>query len=394
MMRRFFLVLAILVAAPAAQGQTGLPTLPEVGALPAPVLDRATQTTNGTLGEATNLIDARRNQIRSLLRQHRRELEADPQGQPIVRNQIIAVDMSTQARERAREQGFTIVSRDDMGEAGALVVLRAPRHMPTRRALRRLREADPAGIYDFDHLHLESGLASALPAAQQSAPGAGPRVGVIDGGVAGGAVAQRAFAGVAPRADPHAEAVTALLARSAPRVRLYVADIYAGAPTGGASSALARALAWLADENVPVINVSLVGPRNRVVETMIARLAQRGIVVVAAVGNDGPAAGPLYPAAYDGVIGVTGVDTQARVLMEAGRGPQVDFAALGIHDQPRVRGTSFAAPIVAGLIATRASSPSTALARLRSEARDLGPPGRDTVYGDGLVGGSLLAQAR
>ena len=55
----------------------------------------------------------------------------------------------------------------------------------------------------------------------------------------------------------------------------------------------------------------------------------RGCLVVAAVGNDGPAARPLYPAAWPGVVGVTGVDARGRVLAEAERGVQVKFAAPG-----------------------------------------------------------------
>src|SRR3546814_14600039 len=61
-----------------------------------------------------------------------------------------------------------------------------------------------------------------------------------------------------------------------------------------------------------------------------SRLArERGVSVVAAVGNDGPAAPPAYPASYAGVIAVTGIDGRGRVLPEAGRARHVDFAAPG-----------------------------------------------------------------
>src|SRR3546814_9761533 len=72
---------------------------------------------------------------------------------------------------------------------------------------------------------------------------------------------------------------------------------------------------------VPVINVSLVGPPNLLVRTAVTAVQRRGLIVGAAVGNDGPAAAPLYPAAYPGVVAVTGVDSNNRVLIEAGRGP-------------------------------------------------------------------------
>jgi hypothetical protein len=382
-----FLVLVLLLAAPSAQAQLGglgVPSLPDPGG----VLDRTAQTADRTLDRVENLTQARTEAARSLLRRHRRELEADPQGQPIVRSQILALAPSAAALARAQAEGFEIVRSDNVAGGGALVVLRAPRGLSTRRALQRLREADPQGLYDFDHLHLESGVAAMAPAMAQQGAAGGPRIGLIDGGVGGGVIAQRAFSSSAPVASAHGAAVATLLQRAAPGARIYVADIYGGAPTGGSSAALTRALSWLAGETVPVINVSLVGPRNSIVEAMVARVLQSGVVIVAAVGNDGPAARPLYPAAYAGVVGVTGVDSRGRVLPEAGRGPQVDFAALGIHTDPRVRGTSFAAPVVAGLIAQ------SSLQRVREQAQDLGARGRDDVYGQGLVGGNLLAATR
>ena len=54
------------------------------------------------------------------------------------------------------------------------------------------------------------------------------------------------------------------------------------------------------------------------------------------------------------------------------------------------RGTSFAAPLVAGLLAETLQAPdrnaaAAALARVADAAQDLGAPGRDPVYGLGLV---------
>lgn len=379
-----FLVLA-LGAAPAARAQLGLPVpqVPSVGEV---------VTQAGQIGEELErpLQDLRRLQVRDLLREHRRELEADPQGMPIVRSQILALGMNEAALTAARAQGFDVVRSDAIDGEAMLVTLRAPARMSTRRALRRLRQADPQGVYDFDHLHLESGVALTIAGFAQSGASGGPRVGLIDSGVdASVRVAeQRAFATEQPVAGPHGTTIAGLIRSAAPGARIYAADIYGGAPTGGASSALARALGWLATENVAVINVSLVGPRNRVVEAVVSRMAARGFVIVAAVGNDGPAAAPLFPASYDGVVGVTGVDARDRVLIEAGRGAQVDFAAIGV--QGRARGTSYAAPIVAARLAARlpapgASAAQNAIATLRGDARDLGARGRDDVYGYGLI---------
>ena len=162
---------------------------------------------------------------------------------------------------------------------------------------------------------------------------------------------------------------------------------------------IVTALAWMIEQRVGVINISLVGPQNLLLGRAVQLALARGYIIVAAVGNDGPAAPPLYPAAYAGVVGVTAVDAHRKVLVEACRGPHVSFAAPGADmegaapggDFHELRGTSFAAPIVAGLLAAKFSAPGPAAAserinELAHDAVDLGAPGRDAVYGFGLVG--------
>ena len=56
---------------------------------------------------------------------------------------------------------------------------------------------------------------------------------------------------------------------AAPGSRLYAADVYCGLPTGGAVDAIAAAFGWLVSQQVPVINVSLVGPRNTTLEAVV-----------------------------------------------------------------------------------------------------------------------------
>ncbi|HEV2286244.1 MAG TPA: S8 family serine peptidase, partial [Steroidobacteraceae bacterium] len=189
---------------------------------------------------------------------------------------------------------------------------------------------------------------------------------------------------------------------AAPGGELYAADVFCGLPTGGSVEAVVEAFAWLVDERVAVINVSLVGPPNRMLESIVRSIVARGYLVVAAVGNDGPAAPPLYPAAWPGVIGVTGIDARGRVLPEAERGPQVKFAAPGAdmaaagtpHGYVLVRGTSFAAPIVAALLAPGLAQPDPAAAArairaLAGRAQHAGNGDPDAVYGYGVVGAEL-----
>ena len=72
--------------------------------------------------------------------------------------------------------------------------------------------------------------------------------------------------------------------------------------------------------------------------------------------------------------------------------PGADMLAASVKDgRAQVRGTSFSAPIVAGLLADRLDHPDRALAEqavraLIASAIDLGARGYDPVYGNGFVG--------
>ena len=227
---------------------------------------------------------------------------------------------------------------------------------------------------------------------------------MIDGGVAShpsmarASIEQKGFAGPAS-ATGHGTAVASLLVgdqgafKGAARgASLFVGDVYGGNPAAGSASAIVRALGWAAAKRPRLINISLVGPANRAVERAVAALRGRGIAVVAAVGNDGPAAPPQYPASYAGVIAVTGVDAKGKALVEAGRARHLDFAAPGADlaaalpgkGFARVRGTSFAAPLVAARFAATGS-----LDRLAGEAR----PGKGKV-GRGIVCGACRIEPK
>ena len=185
-----------------------------------------------------------------------------------------------------------------------------------------------------------------------------------------------------------------------PDARLVAASVFyqgeSGA-TGATTSALIAALDWMSAENVKVVNMSLAGPPNQVLGQMIDTVTKRGMIVVAAVGNDGPSARPLYPAAFEPVVAVTAVDRKKNVYRWANQGPQVDFAAWGVSTPVALpkggygeeTGTSFAAPVVAAAIAEQMAkgggSASAAVQALIAKAEDLGGKGRDNTYGYGLV---------
>jgi subtilisin family serine protease len=162
---------------------------------------------------------------------------------------------------------------------------------------------------------------------------------------------------------------------------------------------LVRGLDQLIGAGASVINLSLAGPPNTVLEDTLAAIeAAQGAVIVAAAGNGGPNAPPAYPAAYDSVIAVTAVDKGARAYRRAGRGPHVDLAAPGVEVWTAASvqgarwktGTSFAAPYVTAAAALwRQAYPEMTPAEIRAalsqSAADLGAPGVDEVFGHGLL---------
>ncbi|MGK0525954.1 MAG: minor extracellular protease Epr [Pseudomonadales bacterium] len=183
-----------------------------------------------------------------------------------------------------------------------------------------------------------------------------------------------------------------------PGASLFSASVFykrSDVASGATLAHLLEGLNWLTEQKVAVINISLTGPDNRILASVIRRLHQQGVTLVAAVGNEGPAAPPLYPAAYDGVIGVTAVDNNRALYRWANRGQQVAFAARGVDitvahpdgSQVTKSGTSLASPVVAALLACRLLrlSPEQALRALINDAEDLGEKGHDPSFGHGFL---------
>jgi subtilisin family serine protease len=418
------LLLASIVAALPSSAQIGLPQLPTEGVpvprLPTelPLPETVPRAVDAAVQPVMSSVRAR---ARDLLRRYPGQVERDPRGAPAVRAVILALAPDEQALQQAQARGFQIQSDETLALLGERVVtLLAPPGVSTRRALRDLREADPNGSYDFDHLFVS--LQSAPAAHVGDAPPANElplivdvRVGLIDGGID---AAHSVFAtrrpqlsgcGGSPVASEHGTAVASLfVGRSpefhgaAPGAELLAIDVYCDAATpGGRVRDIVVALGELAAANVRVINMSVVGPDNAVLAAVVRKVIAQSIVIVAASGNDGPNAGPLYPAAYPGVVAVTAVDAHAKVLIEASGGDHVRFAAPGADmlaarlggDFAAVRGTSYAAPLVAGLIARLLENEDAAgvehvVQELAATAPQSPGTGRDRRYGY-LVGMEL-----
>ncbi|MEM8493564.1 MAG: S8 family serine peptidase [Pseudomonadota bacterium] len=173
-----------------------------------------------------------------------------------------------------------------------------------------------------------------------------------------------------------------------------------------------------------VINLSLGGGGfSSVSQSLYNELRARGIVVVAAAGNESSTA-PSFPAAYDNVISVSAVDTQLRITGYSNTGSTIDVAAPGGDGRVDLNGdgypdgvlstggfdgevaytflsgTSMAAPHVAGVIALMLSAnpelDAADIERLLESGAltdDLGAPGRDDLYGHGVINARLAVDA-
>ena len=218
-------------------------------------------------------------------------------------------------------------------------------------------------------------------------------------------VKSRSFAGKGERPTFHGTAIASIIAADAPgyqgiapRAEVYAASVFELDDERGeiaSTVSLVRALDWLMSSGVDTVNISLAGPPNRLLEAALGKAQKSGLTILAAAGNGGPLAEPLYPAAYDSVVAVTAVDASGKVFRLANRGTYLDLAAPGVSllharaggGYTSSSGTSFAVPFATTAAARlkQMQAESNVVEELFRSAEDLGPPGRDEIYGYGLL---------
>ncbi len=209
-----------------------------------------------------------------------------------------------------------------------------------------------------------------------------------------------------PKAQRHGTAIAGLIAGQgkvqgvAPLSSLlvvrafYMHPVYKRPVTS--SAILLRALDWAFANKARIINMSFAGPFDPLVKAALTSVHNKGLILVAAVGNGGPKAAPAYPAAYENVIAITALDHKDKLYAHANHGSYLTAAAPGVDVLvPSLKkgyryssGTSIAAAHISGLVALLLerhpeASAEAVVNALQKSAHDLGPKGHDVQFGAG-----------
>ena len=348
---------------------------------------------------------------------------ARPAPRQRARPEIVASGVDAAALDRIRAAGFRVLAERRLTILPeATVRLAPPRNLSDARARARIAELATGATVDVNAIYRPNARAACAPGAcfpysrddwKVAACGARGTVGMIDTRVdAGhGALSGRTVESLVSRGDgrqpsstAHGTEVAILLAGDEdPSGDLTIVAVDAFHRAGGADRAdvfdLVSAIDMLAQRKVGVVNLSLAGPANELLDRAGKKAAEGGMLLVAAVGNEGPKAKPRFPSAYPWAIAVTAIDAKGEPYSRAGRGEHVAFAAPGVRlELPdsslkpgKTRsGTSYAAPLVAAaLSAIRAEGGEVpvkeAIEALADHVEDKGAPGRDPVFGWGAL---------
>jgi hypothetical protein len=202
-------------------------------------------------------------------------------------------------------------------------------------------------------------------------------------GIAGAIAAHRRLVGVAPG------------------VRILAIHAFSSSTADSAEATSAHILAgidWAIQKGARIINMSFAGPDDPILQLALQKAHDKGVILIAAAGNQGPNSPPLYPAADPNVIAVTATDNNDKLLPEANQGSYIALAAPGVdilEPAPNAgyqltSGTSVAAAHVSGVAALLLDrDPRLDAAALRdvltSTARDPTHKGQNDQFGFGIV---------
>lgn len=339
--------------------------------------------------------------------------------------ELIAASNQSDFLRSVRSLGFATIEQTDLTALDMSIVrLRPPAAADLGQALQLLRGAFPQVTVDVNAMIQTAArgwdaVGTVGWPESRSACGHDLRIGMIDTPVdtnhvafTGRNVTHRSFLSpeVIPATPDHGTAVAALLVGDpttdgfgglVPDATLVAGSIFQRQPDGSAVGnlyALLQALDWMASQDLDVLNLSLETGPNEVLARAVQQVVDTGLIVTAAAGNGGAGASPAHPAAHPGVIAVTAVGTALQPYDYANHGDYIDFAAPGVELWTAVpgggeiqSGTSFAVPFITAMAAMQvaqvgdAAGIDTLREALAANSRDLGAPGKDDVFGWGLV---------
>jgi len=331
----------------------------------------------------------------------------------------------------ANSKGYVKKKRRVLEGLGFIMtILEGPKGQNIDYSILELRHYFPSQIIDLNHLYDLQGLVNEVDPHRygyqlvgwtEKTAGCGSealRIGIVDTFVdtsqpflKNQSIQKQSFLskGETQTSGRHGTAVSTLLIGSAlsrksgllPNATLLVAETFRQLDSNQVEAttwSIVRALDWLVKENVLVINLSLGGPQNALLNFAIEKTLNLNIPIVAAAGNTGPHGPYVYPAAIEGVIAVTALDAKLNPYHYATKGPYIDFSAPGVDiwipsgngTGIFKSGTSFAVPFATAAIAVlKRSHPDWNLSQLASQlvndSLDLGKKGKDNVFGWGLV---------
>lgn len=351
------------------------------------------------------------------------EIERDINGAYRIRNQWLAI-VDRHMLKTLEKQGLPILSQTPLNTQNQVLLEIAGSPNDVSKELQRTLQNQQA---DFNHLYVNQSADSQadtnskvdeiwIPQEAAAINGAATHavaIGLIDSDInlqhetiSEADIEFRSFIEQGLEAPKeHGTAIASILVGDSqsyrgvlPKNELLAAGVFYRTPELGQAASvksLVLALDWMLVANIKVINMSLAGPPNLLVEQMIKRAQENKVVIVAAAGNNGPVATPAYPAAYPSVVAVTAVNKKMHAWHRANRGAYIDISAPGVnifHADTHERfttssGTSYAAPFVSAAFAQLLTMFSAGDARqfILDNALDLGDAGSDEIYGRGFI---------
>lgn len=343
-----------------------------------------------------------------------------------VKSKAVAVDLEQQALE----WGYTLKKQEKLeGLDLYLLTFDCPPGVDPKDASLELERLQPkSSVGELHKYSLNSSAFSLSPPATPKSfanemlswPASGcnsyVKIGIIDGGLSQKFIDQtsakiynKSFIEntSSETALRHGASIAAILTDPArlKDVMLYSAAVVDQDENGNdysSPAAMLKALNWMLLNDVKVVNISLSGPPNKVLETALDVASQKGLLIVAAVGNQGQSSPPQFPAAYNTVLAATAVDVEGDIYDKAVQGNHVDFSAPGvdiyinIEGQNRyISGTSIAAPFVTAAIASSLGmkdhqNRNDIIQYFSGSATDLGPKGKDSIFGLGLINAKYI----